>query len=93
MRKLKLIPAAFAAVFLATPPAAAAQPYTHDDARAQMQRYCAETAQRTDQAGRDWYAMNCTPAAMSRYSRPVASGATAPAVLFGLLAMTIAIFK
>ena len=63
------------------------------DAMTQMQRYCAETASRTDEAGRAWYAANCSPQMMARYNRPVVGriGATA-AILFGLGVAALAVF-
>jgi len=64
MRKFGFLPAIAASLVLAAP-AAAAQSMSPAEARAQMQRYCAETANRTDEAGRNWYATYCGPRAVA----------------------------
>lgn len=94
MRIMRFIPAAVAASIIAAPIASAqaAQTMTPAEAQAQMQQYCADAARRTDEVGRNWYAANCTPAAMARYGSPVmGSAATVAGVGFMLAALLIAI--
>lgn len=63
------------------------------DTMSQMQRYCAETAGRTDEAGRAWYAANCSPEMMARHSRPmIGTGGRITGILFGLGVVAAAIF-
>ncbi len=93
----KSLSAALALSLVAAAPAAAQmRPMTRTgtmDAMTQMQQYCAETAGRTDEAGRAWYAANCSPEMMARYSRPMMSrGGTTAAILFGLGVAATAIF-
>ena len=92
MRMFRALSVGLAASMLMAMPAMA-QPMSAEDARAQLQQYCTETAQRTDEAGRAWYAANCTPEALARYdARVVPAGAGTAAVLFGLAALAAAIF-
>ena len=97
MRIMRSIPAAVAAsVMIAAPLASAqaAQTTTAAEARAQMQQYCAETANRTDEAGRNWHATYCTPAAMARAAGPVVGpGATTVGIGFMLLAVLVAVLS
>ncbi len=80
-------------LIVAAPAAAQRAPMTTTDAMSQMQQYCAQTASRTDDAGRAWYAANCSPEMMMRHSRPALglAGRTA-GILFGLGAVVAAIF-
>ena len=95
MRIMRSIPAAIAAsVMIAAPLASAqaAQTMTRAEAMAEMQRNCAETARRTDEAGRNWHATYCAPAAMARYNSPaVGHGATVAGVGFMLAALLVGI--
>jgi len=86
------VAAAVAVSMMVCAPAVSAQTTTAAEARSQMQQYCAQTAQRTDEAGRAYHAANCGPA-MMRADRPVLTQAgTAAAVLFGLGVLATAIF-
>jgi hypothetical protein len=95
MRIMRIIPAAIAAsVMIAAPVASAnaAQTMSREEARVQMQQYCADAARRTDEAARSWHATYCTPEAMARYGGPaVGSGATVAGVGFMLAALLIGI--
>lgn len=83
--------AAAASMIMVSAPAVSAQTMTAAEARAQMQQNCAQTAQRTDEAGRAYHAANCGP--MMRSGRSNTSpGTTAAAVLFGLGVLATAIF-
>jgi len=89
----KSLSAALALSLVAAAPAAAQTTVTTVDARAQMQQYCAQTASRTDEAGRAWYAANCSPAMLATHSRPVlGAGARTVGVLFALGVVAAAIF-
>ena len=92
--KFRAVSAALAVSMMVAAPAASAQTMTGAEARAEMERYCSQNAQRTDQPGRDWYAANCSPESLARYdSRARMSGAGGvTAIVVGLAAAVIAIF-
>lgn len=94
MRTNKAILVGAIATILVSAPAGA-QTMSLEDARAQLQQYCSQNAQRTDDAGRSWYAANCTPEALARYNRStVAPGAaTAGGILFGLGVVLLAVIS
>ncbi len=96
----KSISAALAlSLVVAAPAAAQTRPMgttrttTSMETMSTMQQYCADTASRTDDAGRAWYAANCSPEMLARYNRPVlGAGARVVGALFGLGALAAAIF-
>jgi hypothetical protein len=79
-------------ISMVTAAPAAAQTMTAQEARTQLRQYCTEAQQRTDEAGRTWYATNCSPEALARYERGTVntSAAQAVGVLF-LLGMVAAV--
>jgi hypothetical protein len=93
--KFRAVSAALAVSMMVAAPAAAAQEtMTGAQARAEMERYCSQNAQRTDEAGRAWHAANCTAEALARYDVGMRSGGTGAvtAIVVGLAAAAIAIF-
>ena len=90
----KSLSAALAVSLVVAAPAAAQTTVVRTvDARTQMQQYCAQTASRTDEAGRAYYAANCSPEMMARHSRPVlGAGARTVGVLFAMGVLAAAIF-